>query len=289
KRFRSQGGGEMVRTVQLPSGVSVPVLGQGTWKMGEDRKRREEEGAALRRGLDLGMTMIDTAEMYGEGGAEEVVGEAIEGRREEVYLVSKVYPHHASRQGTVAACERSLKRLRTDRIDLYLLHWRGVYPLAGTVEGFEWLKAAGAIRDWGVSNFGLSDMEELMTAPDGKKVATDQVLYNLYHRQIEADLLPWCLNRRLPIMAYSPVEQGRMADDPVLEKIAARYDITPAQAALAWLLQKEEMIVIPKATKLEHVLENRAALEVRLTAGDLKELDRAFPPRQGFGPARWAA
>ncbi|HZR45740.1 MAG TPA: aldo/keto reductase, partial [Candidatus Manganitrophaceae bacterium] len=176
----------MVRTVQLPSGVSVPVLGQGTWKMGEDRKRREEEVAALRLGLDLGMTLIDTAEMYGEGGAEEVVGEAIEGRREEVYLVSKVYPHHAGRQGTIAACERSLKRLRTNRIDLYLLHWRGVYPLAETVEGFERLKAAGAIRDWGVSNFGLSDMEELMTAPDGKKVATDQVLYNLYHRQIEA-------------------------------------------------------------------------------------------------------
>ena len=279
----------MVRRVKLPSGVSVPALGQGTWKMGEDRKRKEDEVAALRLGLDLGMTLIDTAEMYGEGGAEEVVAEAIEGRREEVYLVSKVYPHHADRLGTVAACERSLKRLRTDRLDLYLLHWRGIYPLSETVEGFEVLKAAGAIRDWGVSNFGLSDMEELMTVPDGEKAATDQVLYNLYHRQIEADLLPWCAQRRLPIMAYSPVEQGRMADDPVLDTIAARHDITPAQAALAWLLQKEERIVIPKATRLEHVLENRAALEVRLTAGDLKELDRAFPPRRGSGPSRWAA
>jgi diketogulonate reductase-like aldo/keto reductase len=249
--------------------------------MGEERKRRQEEVAALRLGLDLGMTLIDTAEMYGEGGAEEVVGEAIKGRRDEVYLVSKIYPHHANRLGTVAACERSLKRLRTDRLDLYLLHWRGDYPLSETVEGFEELKEAGTIRDWGVSNFDLSDMEELLTVPDGDHVATDQVLYNLYRREIEPGLRPWCLKRHIPIMAYSPIERGRMADDPVLEEIAGRHGITPAQAALAWLLQKEETIVIPKASRPEHVRENRAALDIRLTADDLEELDRAFPaPRK---------
>lgn len=267
-----------MKTVTLPSGVPVPVLGQGTWGMGETPERRQEEIAALRFGLDLGLTLIDTAEMYGEGGAEEVVGEAIEGRRDEVFLVSKVYPFNASLHGTVAACERSLKRLRTDRLDLYLLHWRGEYPLSETVEAFEALKKAGAIRDWGVSNFDLADMEELITVPNGEEVATDQVLYNLYHREVETALLPWCLKRHIPIMAYSPIEQGRMLDDPLLKEIASHHGITPAQTALAWLLQKQEVIVIAKASKIEHVRQNREALDVHLTIRDLEALDQAYPP-----------
>ncbi|WDT75218.1 MAG: aldo/keto reductase [Candidatus Manganitrophus sp.] len=267
-----------MKTVMLPSGVPVPVLGQGTWGMGETPERRKDEIAALRFGLDLGLTLIDTAEMYGEGGAEEVVGEAIEGRRDEVYLVSKVYPFNASRSGTVAACERSLNRLRTDRLDLYLLHWRGDYPLSETVEAFEALKEAGAIRDWGVSNFDLPDMEELATVPNGEEVATDQVLYNLYHREVETALLPWCLKNHIPIMAYSPIEQGRMLDDPLLKEIASRHGVTPAQAALAWLLQKQEVIVIAKASKIEHVRQNREALDVHLTIRDLEALDQAYPP-----------
>lgn len=275
-----------MRTVTLPSGVPVPVLGQGTWGMGETPERRQEEIAALRFGLDLGLTLIDTAEMYGEGGAEEVGGEAIEGRRDEVYLVSKVYPFNASRPGTVAACERSLNRLRTGRLDLYLLHWRGDYPLSETVEAFEALKEAGAIRDWGVSNFDLPDMEELVTVPNGEQVATDQVLYNLYHREVETALLPWCLKRHIPIMAYSPIEQGRMLDDPLLKEIASHHGITPAQAALAWLLQKQEVIVIAKASKIEHVRENREALDVHLTIRDLEALDQAYPPPRKSTPLK---
>ncbi|HZR46735.1 MAG TPA: aldo/keto reductase [Candidatus Manganitrophaceae bacterium] len=270
-----------MRTVMFSSGAKVPVLGQGTWGMGEAAERRKEEVAALRLGLDLGLTLIDTAEMYGEGGAETVVGEAIEGRRDEVYLVSKIYPHHANRLGTVAACERSLKRLRTDRLDLYLLHWRGEVPLTETVEAFEELKESGAIGDWGVSNFDLSDMEELLTVPDGEAVATDQVLYNLYHREPETALLPWCLKRNIPIMAYSPIDRGRMTGDPILNEIASRHGITPARVALAWLLQKEGVIVVAKASRPEHVRENRAALDVHLTSGDLAELEEAFPaPRK---------
>lgn len=267
-----------MKTVTLPSGVPVPVLGQGTWGMGEAPERRQDEIAALRFGLDLGLTLIDTAEMYGEGGAEEVVGEAIEGRRDEVFLVSKVYPFNASLHGTVAACERSLKRLRTDHLDLYLLHWRGDYPFSETVEAFEALKEAGAIRDWGVSNFDLLDMEELVTVPNGEQVATDQVLYNLYHREVETALLPWCLKRHIPIMAYSPIERGRMLDDPLLKEIASHHGITPAQAALAWLLQKQEVSVIAKASRIEHVQQNREALDVHLTIRDLEALDQAYPP-----------
>lgn len=267
-----------MKTVTLPSGVPVPVLGQGTWGIGETPERRQDEIAALRFGLDLGLTLIDTAEMYGEGGAEEVVGEAIEGRRDEVFLVSKVYPFNASLHGTVAACERSLNRLRTDHLDLYLLHWRGDYPLSETVEAFEALKEAGAIRDWGVSNFDLPDMEELVTVPNGEEVATDQVLYNLYHREVETALFPWCLKRHIPIMAYSPIEQGRMLEDPLLKEIASHHGITPAQVALAWLLQKQEVIVIAKASKIEHVRQNREALDVQLTIRDLEALDQAYPP-----------
>jgi diketogulonate reductase-like aldo/keto reductase len=265
-------------TMRLPSGRPMPVLGQGTWGMGEDAAKRPAEVAALRLGLTLGMTLIDTAEMYGEGGAEEVVGEAIMGRRADVFLVSKVYPHNATRRGAVLACERSLRRLRTDYLDLYLLHWRGSVPLAETLEAFQALKRAGRILDYGVSNFDLDDMLEATTLPGGDEIATDQVLYNLRQRGIEWDLLPWCFERGMPIMAYSPiehspVEQRGMLDHPTLKMIAARYGATPAQVALAWLLQREGIIAIPKASNPVHVRENRQALDVRLTAQDLVDLD----------------
>lgn len=267
-----------IPTLSLPSGERVPVLGQGTWMMGESRRSRREEVEALRLGLDLGMTLIDTAEMYADGGAEEVVAEAIAGRRDQVFLVTKVLPGNASRRGTIEACERSLRRLRTDRIDLYLLHWRGRYPLAETLEAFAELVRAGKIRYWGVSNFDTDDMAELTGLPGGAAVATNQVLYNLSRRGIEYDLLPWCRERRIPIMAYSPIEQGRILGNPALRRVAARHGATPAQVALAWLLRQKDVMVIPKAGRREHVRENRAALDLELTAEDLAELDRAFPP-----------
>jgi len=268
----------MKRVVTLPSGETVPALGLGTWRMGENRRRRAAEADALRLGLDLGMTLIDTAEMYGEGGAEEVVADAIAGRRDEVFLVSKVYPHNASRKGTVAACERSLKRLKTDRIDLYLLHWRGAEPLAETVAGFEALVRSGKIRYWGVSNFDVDDMEELAGVEGGRRVATDQVLYNLARRGLEWDLLPWCRARRIPIMAYSPLDQGRILGKRVLKAVAARHGATPAQVALAWLLRHDDVIVIPKASDAAHVRDNRGALELALDEADLAALDAAWPP-----------
>lgn len=267
-----------MKHVTLPSGVKVPALGLGTWHMGENRRRRAAESAALSLGLDLGMTLIDTAEMYGEGGAEEVVADAIAGRRDSVFLVSKVYPHNASRKGVVAACERSLKRLATDRIDLYLLHWRGDEPLAETVAGFEALVAAGKIRHWGVSNFDADDMAELARLPAGGRVAANQVLYNLGRRGIEWDLLPWCRARRVPIMAYSPLDQGAILRKRALKAVAARHDATPAQIALAWLLRQDDVMVIPKASDLEHVRANRGALDLALSKADLVELDAAFPP-----------
>ncbi len=267
-----------VPTLRLPSGERVPVLGQGTWMMGENRRSRREEAEALRLGIDLGMTLIDTAEMYADGGAEEVVAEAIAGRRDEVFLVSKVLPGNASRRGTIAACERSLRRLRTDRIDLYLLHWRGRHPLSETLEAFEELQRAGKIRYWGVSNFDTDDMEELAALPGGAGAATDQVLYNLSRRGIEYDLLPWCRSRRIPIMAYSPIEQGRILRNPALQRVAARHGATAAQVALAWLLRQGDVMVIPKAGRPAHVRENRAALDLSLTPEDLAELDQAFPP-----------
>jgi diketogulonate reductase-like aldo/keto reductase len=267
-----------MKQVTLPSGVKVPALGLGTWHMGENRRRRAAESAALSLGLDLGMTLIDTAEMYGEGGAEKVVANAIAGRRDRVFLVSKVYPHNASRKGVVAACERSLKRLATDRIDLYLLHWRGAEPLAETVAGFEALAAAGKIRHWGVSNFDADDMAELARLPAGGRVATNQVLYNLGRRGIEWDLLPWCRARRVPIMAYSPLDQGAILRKRALKSVAARHDATPAQVALAWLLRQDDVMVIPKASDLEHVRANRGALDLVLSKADLAELDAAFPP-----------
>ena len=267
-----------IRTMRLPAGDDVPVLGQGTWGMGEKQVRRTDEVAALRLGLDLGMTLIDTAEMYGNGGAEEVVGEAVFGRRDEVFIVSKVLPTHASRLGVTTACDQSLRRLRTDRIDLYLLHWRLGTPLAETVAGFEMLKAAGKIRHWGVSNFDTADMVELAGVADGKYVQTDQVLYNLKRRGIEYDLLPWCRERRIAVMAYSPVEQGVLADDGRLARVADRYGVSRSQIALAWVLRQDGVIAIPKASKLDHVRENRAAHDIRLIPVDLQELDHSFPP-----------
>jgi len=246
--------------------------------MGEDQARRQTEVAALRLGLELGMTLIDTAEMYGEGGAEEVTGEAIEGHRAEVFLVSKVYPHNATRRGAVEACERSLARLKTDYLDLYLLHWRGSVPLAETLEAFRSLKQAGKIREYGVSNFDVRDLEEAGTMPGGDEIATNQVLYNLMRRGVEWDLLPACRERGIPVMAYSPIEQGDMLGDAQLELVAARHGATPAQVALAWLLRQTGIAVIPKAGNAAHVRENRAAVDLTLTDEDLTELDRTFPP-----------
>jgi diketogulonate reductase-like aldo/keto reductase len=216
--------------------------------------------------------------MYGEGGAERVIAEAIEGRRAEVFLVSKVYPYNATRQGAVKACERSLRRLQTDYLDLYLIHWRGSVPFEETLEAFQSLKKAGKIRDYGVSNFDLEDMEEAAALPGGDEIATNQVLYNLKRRGVEWDLLPWLRERGMPLMAYSPVEQGRMLGNPQLKAISSRLGVTPAQVALAWLLRQPDMIVIPKAVNPTHLKENRAALDLVLTDDDLAELDRAFPP-----------
>ncbi|TPK80687.1 aldo/keto reductase [Mesorhizobium sp. B2-4-18] len=266
------------RTTKLPSGEAVQVLGQGTWKMGEDARRRAGEVNALKLGLDLGMTLIDTAEMYASGGAEEVVAEAIAGRREELFLVSKVLPSNASRTGVPAACEKSLKRLRTDRIDLYLLHWPGSVPLAETVDAFEALKKAGKIRHWGVSNFDTDEMEELTGLRSGGNVQTNQVLYNLIRRGPEFDLAPWSRQRGIPLMAYSPVEQGALARNSRLDAIAARHNATPAQIALAWVMHQDGVIAIPKASSQEHVRQNFAALDIKLTADDLADLGRAFPP-----------
>ena len=252
--------------------------------MGENKAVRAEEIATLRLGLDLGITLIDTAEMYGEGKAEELIGEAIAGRRDEAFLVSKVYPHNATRKGAVAACERSLKRLRTDRIDLYLLHWRGNVPFAETMEAFMALQKAGRIRHYGVSNLDLEDMQELWSVPGGKGVATDQLLYNLTRRGIEWDLLPWLRKRRIPVMAYSPIEQARLMRDPKLTDFAGRHGMTPAQATLAWLLAKDGIIAIPKTSKRERLKENFGALDYPLTKDQLAELDRLFPPPQGPAP-----
>jgi diketogulonate reductase-like aldo/keto reductase len=267
-----------VRTVKLPSGEAIPALGQGTWHMAEDPACRSEELAALRLGLDLGMTLIDTAELYAQGRTEELVGEGLVGRRDEVFLVSKVQPRHATVRGTVAACEGSLRRLRTDRIDLYLLHWRGSIPLAETLKGFATLVDRGAIRYWGVSNFDGEDMAELVDLHGGTDVQTDQVLYNLMRRSIEYDLIPWCRRHGLPIMAYSPIEQGRLLSNPAVRGAAERHGATPAQVALAWALRHDDVCAIPKAGTRQHVRENRAALALRLTEADLASLDLAFPP-----------
>jgi diketogulonate reductase-like aldo/keto reductase len=267
-----------MRKTTFPSGEEVPVLGQGTWGFGEDRANRQNEIAALQFGIDIGMTLIDTAEMYGDGAAEELIGKAIEGRREQAFIVDKVLPQNAMRTGTVAACERSLRRLLTDRIDLYLLHWRGAAPLAETLAGFDDLLRAGKIRYWGVSNFDVPDMEEVAGLAGGSAVATDQVLYNLMRRGIEYGLMPWCEQRNIPIMAYSPLEQGRLMGDPEIRRIADEHSATPAQVALAWVLRKEGLIAVPKASTPGHVKQNRIALDIHLSPDELAALDRVFPP-----------
>jgi diketogulonate reductase-like aldo/keto reductase len=271
-----------VRTLSLPTGREIPALGQGTWHMGEDPANRKNEISALRYGLDLGMTLIDTAEMYGEGEAERLVAQAIAGRREEVFLVSKVYPHNATLSGTPAACHRSLQRLGTDYLDLYLLHWRGTVPVAETLAAFHALKAAGSIRDYGVSNFDVEDLVEARDLPGGEEIVTNQVLYNLANRGIEWDLLPWCRDRGVPIMAYSPLEsspweQRSLLTNPTLLKVASEHGATPAQIALAWVLH-QGVVSIPKASNPDHVRQNRGALDISFGKHDLKELDAAFPP-----------
>jgi len=270
-----------MQTVALPGGERVPAFGLGTWCLGEDAARRGEEIATLRLGLDLGATLIDTAEMYGDGRTEQMVGEAIRGRRDEVFLVSKVYPHHASRQGIARACEASLARLGTDRIDLYLLHWRGSVPFAETIAGFETLRRAGKIRHFGVSNLDLADMTAWWKVAGGAALATNQLLYNLSRRGIEWDLLPWLRERSVPIMAYSPIEQARLLTDPRLARFAARHGTTPAQAALAWLLARPGVIVIPRTGRRDRLRENIRALEIRLTAAQCNELNRLFPAPTG--------
>ena len=274
----------MIPRVRLPDGTEIPALGQGTWHMGENAAAAAAETTALRAGIAAGLTLIDTAEMYGDGGAERVVAAAIAGQRDAVFLVSKVYPHNASAAGVARAAAASLKRLRTDRIDLYLLHWRGAHPLAETVAAFEKLRAQGAIRYWGVSNFDVSDLQEL---PDGAACATNQVLYNPDRRGIEFDLLPFCRARAMPVMAYSPLGQaGRLLRSKALAAVAARHGVTAAQVAIAWSLRDGTTISIPKASQPAHVAENAAAAGLLLTAADLAEIDAAHPPparKQGLG------
>jgi len=273
-----------MKHVTLPDGERVPALGMGTWNMGEDRATRAEEIATLRLGLDLGLRLIDTAEMYGEGLSEALIGEAIAGRRDEVFLVSKVYPHNATRRGVAAACERSLRRLNTDCIDLHLLHWRGSVPLEDTVQGLQTLQREGKIRHYGVSNLDLHDMEELWDTPGGDQVAANQLLYNLGRRGIEWDLLPWLRERRIPVMAYSPIEQARLTRHPKLVRFAQENGMTPAQVALAWLLAREGIIAIPKTSRRERLRENAGALAHTLTPEQLAALDRIFAPPSGARP-----
>ncbi len=273
-----------MRYVTLSNGSRVPALGLGTWKMGESAGARTDEVRALRRGLDLGLTLIDTAEMYAEGGAEGVVGEAIAGRRDTVYLVSKVYPHNASRAGVQAACERSLKRLRTDCLDLFLLHWRGAHPLQETVAGFEQLKAEGKIKAWGVSNFDSDDMREFGAGGKPAACVANQVLYHLGCRGIEFDLVPACAGANVTIMAYSPLGQGAVLDNPALVAIARARNIASATVALAWVLRQPGVIAIPKASQVAHVEANAVAQDLTLTADELAVLDKVFPPPRRKAP-----
>jgi diketogulonate reductase-like aldo/keto reductase len=269
----------MIPSVALPDGTKVPALGQGTWHMGERAKDAKREADALRVGIDLGMTLIDTAEMYAEGKSEEVVAQAIAGQRDRVFLVSKVYPHNASRAGVQAACARSLRRLGTDRIDLYLLHWPGSHPIAETIAGFQALRQAGHIRHWGVSNFDAAGMESVHEAPGGADCATDQVLYHPDSRGIEFDLLPWCARHHVPVMAYSPVGQaGRLLRSRALNEVGKRHDATAAQIAIAWAMRSGNVIAIPKAADPEHVRQNAAAAALKLTAEDLVAIDAAHKP-----------
>jgi diketogulonate reductase-like aldo/keto reductase len=275
-----------MKTVILRGGKRVPALGQGTWGMGESKRERAREVPALRLGIELGMSLIDTAEMYGDGGAEKIVAEAIHGQREGVFVVTKVYPHNASRSKMPKACERSLKRLRIDAIDLYLLHWRErTPPLQETVETFEKLRAAGKIKRWGVSNFDVEDMKELLSLEHGRECAANQVLYNLQNREIEFDLLRWSQTNKIPIMAYSPVgHSGALLKNTMLKKIAKRHNATPAQIALAWVLRQPDVIAIPKATTEAHVRDNACSLKIKLTREDQADLDREFPPPKSKKP-----
>lgn len=263
---------------RFPDGAKVCALGQGTWEMAVRSAQRDDEIRSLRTGLDLGLNLIDTAEMYGEGAAETLVGEAIAGRRGEVFLVSKVYPHNAGRSGVAAACERSLRRLKTDRLDLYLLHWAGTYPIEETIDGFERLRGQGKILRWGVSNFDLDEVQETVDSPGGENCGCNQVLYNLSARGVEFDLAPWMAARHMPLMAYSPIDRGALAGDRTLGAIAQKHGATPAQIALAFLLAQDNTIAIPKASNPDHVSDNAAALTIRLDAEDFASLDRAFPP-----------
>jgi diketogulonate reductase-like aldo/keto reductase len=267
---------------RLPSGAAVSPLGQGAWQIGEDRRKRAEELLALNVGLDLGLNLIDTAEMYGGGRSEELVAEVLTGRRGEVYVVSKVLPENASRRGTISACERSLKRLKTDYLDLYLLHWRGSVPLDETLAAFTTLRERGSIRHFGVSNFDRADLDEAAALPGGTDIATNQVLYNLEQRGIEFELMPWCRERRMPLMAYSPLgsDSRRLRTHPALKALAAKLGATPARVALAWVLRQPDVVAIPKASSEAHVRDNHAALELELGPEDLAELDRTFPPPQ---------
>ncbi|RZI60055.1 MAG: aldo/keto reductase [Zymomonas sp.] len=265
-----------MKTIALPDGEKVPALGQGTWMMGERQDRRADEIAALRAGVECGITLIDTAEMYGDGAAETLIGEALGDVRDQLFVISKAYPQNASRQRLGRACEATLKRLGTDRLDLYLLHWPGSVPLGETVEAMEALKAEGKIRHWGVSNLDTDDMEELVAA-NGGACATDQILYNLTRRGAEHDLLPWLAEHGIPAMAYSPVEQGRLLADRTLAKVATTIGTTPAQVALAWAMRHDDVICIPKAGSVNHVRENRAAADLVLSDADLATLDAAFP------------
>jgi diketogulonate reductase-like aldo/keto reductase len=273
-----------VTRVALPGEGEVPALGLGTWRMGEKKASAAREVAALKLGLDLGMALIDTAEMYGDGGAEEIVGEAIAGRRDEVFVVSKVYPHNAGRKSAVAACERSLKRLRTDHIDLYLLHWSGRIPVAETVDAFERLRADGKIARWGVSNFDTDAMRRLHALPEGRQCATNQVLYHVGERSIEWDLLPWMREHRMPVMAYCPLGEGALLRNRRLAAIATGVGATPAQLALAWLLRTPDVIAIPESADLAHVRDNRASADLALSASTLADLDAAFPPPREARP-----
>lgn len=273
-----------MRFPHLPNSDPIPALGLGTWGMGERGSDDAAALAALRLGLDLGLGLIDTAEMYGDGGAEELVGRAIAGRRGEVFLVSKVLPQNATRRGTIAACERSLRRLGTDHLDLYLLHWRGSVPLEETAAGLLALREGGKIRHWGVSNFDPADMAALWALPEGRGAATNQVLYNLMRRGIEWDLLPACRERQVPVMAYSPFEQGRLLKKAELRRLAEARGISPAQLALAWTLHQDGVVPIPKAGRVEHVREIRAALDLTLAPEELAAIDRAFPPPRGPRP-----
>ncbi|MFZ5539720.1 MAG: aldo/keto reductase [Pseudomonadota bacterium] len=274
-----------MHTVRLPDGTAVPALGLGTWRMGESARTRRAEIAAVRRALEIGYRLIDTAEMYGEGGAEEVIGAALRDaiaagdvRREDVFIVSKVYPHNASRTGVPAACERSLRRLGLDRIDLYLLHWRGSVPLAQTVAAFEALKERGLIRHWGVSNFDVGDLKALVRVTGGSHCAANQIYYSVSQRGAEFELLPWLRERRIPVMAYSPIDQGAAARDATLKAVGARHGASAAQIALAWVLRQPDVIAIPKAVRDAHLRENWAAASIQLTPQDLADIDRRFPP-----------